>query len=194
VLSIGKVGGGNGDPSYYLDSVASGQEDYYTGGGEAPGEWAGRGADAQGLHGLVEDEAFLGVLEGTRGDSVLGYDLTFSAPKSVSILYGIADAAVSRAARSAHDAAVRDALGYLEREACWTRRGRNGRLLLHGEGLTVALFRHRSSRAGDPQLHTHAVVATAHPPRAGRRPSMGARSTPTRARPASSTRRRCGRN
>jgi conjugative relaxase-like TrwC/TraI family protein len=161
VLSIGKIGGGNGDPSYYLDAVASGQEDYYTGSGEAPGTWVGRGAAARGLEGRVEDDMFLRVFDPTDGNnkSVLAYDLTFSAPKSVSILYGVSDDETSRLARAAHDAAVRDALGYLEREACWTRRGRNGVQLLKGDGLTIAAFRHRSSRAGDPQLHTHAVVA-----------------------------------
>jgi conjugative relaxase-like TrwC/TraI family protein len=164
VLSIGKIGGGNGDPSYYLDAVTSGQEDYYTGSGEAPGTWIGRGAAARGLEGLVKDDTFLRVLDPTDGNnnkSLLAYDLTFSAPKSVSILYGVADDEISRLARAAHDAAVRDALGYLEREACWTRRGRNGVHLLKGDGLTIAAFRHRSSRAGDPQLHTHAVVANA---------------------------------
>jgi conjugative relaxase-like TrwC/TraI family protein len=164
VLSIGKIGVGNGDPSYYLDAVSSGQEDYYTGSGEAPGTWVGRGAAARGLEGRVEDDTFLRLLDPTDGNnnkSVLAYDLTFSAPKSVSILYGVADDETSRNARAAHDAAVRDALGYLEREACWTRRGRNGVHLIKGDGLTIAAFRHRSSRAGDPQLHTHAVVVNA---------------------------------
>jgi conjugative relaxase-like TrwC/TraI family protein len=162
VLSIGKVGSGKGDPSYYLDTVATGREDYYTGTGEGPGRWAGRGAAARGLSGRVEDDDFLHVLDpdGAAGNrSVLAYDLTFSAPKSVSVLYGVGDDKVSRAVRDAHDAAVLDALGYLEREACWTRRGRNGVRVLRGEGLMAALFRHRSSRAGDPQLHTHAVIA-----------------------------------
>jgi conjugative relaxase-like TrwC/TraI family protein len=162
VLSIGKVGSGKGDPSYYLDTVATGREDYYTGVGEAPGRWAGRGAAARGLSGRVEDDDFLHVLDpdGAAGNrSVLAYDLTFSAPKSVSVLYGVGADKVSRAVRNAHDAAVLDALGYLEREACWTRRGRNGVRVLRGDGLTAALFRHRSSRAGDPQLHTHAVIA-----------------------------------
>jgi conjugative relaxase-like TrwC/TraI family protein len=161
VLSIGKVGGGNGDPSYYLGTVATGREDYYTGTGEAPGRWAGRGAAARGLSGRVADDAFLQVLDpGTNSNrSVLAYDLTFSAPKSVSVLFGVGDEQMSRAVRDAHDAVVLDALGYVEREACWTRRGRNGVRALRGDGLTVALFRHRSSRAGDPQLHTHAVIA-----------------------------------
>jgi conjugative relaxase-like TrwC/TraI family protein len=161
VLSIGKVGGGQGDPRYYIDSVAKGRDDYYTGHGEAQGEWHGSGAKAQGLSGPVEDDAFLGILtEPTvRTKKVLAYDLTFSAPKSVSVIYGIGDRTVSPVAREAHDEAVREALGYLERHACWTRRGPAGKDRVQGDGLTVAAFRHRTSRAGDPQLHTHAVVA-----------------------------------
>lgn len=56
VLSIGKVGGGNGDPRYYIDNVAQGKEDYYSGRGESPGRWLGSGATAAGLSGTVDDE------------------------------------------------------------------------------------------------------------------------------------------
>ncbi|MCW3000544.1 MAG: conjugative relaxase [Solirubrobacterales bacterium] len=164
VLSIGKVGGGQGDPRYYIDSVATGRDDYYTGPGEAQGRWEGKGADTCGLTGGVEDEQFLDLLTepsttATRPKTVLAYDLTFSAPKSVSVVYGIGDRTVSPIVRAAHDDAVREAIGYLERHATWTRRGANGKHLLRGDGLAVAAFRHRTSRAGDPQLHTHAVVA-----------------------------------
>ena len=164
VLSIGKVGGGQGDPRYYIDNVATGKDDYYTGNGEAQGQWEGRGAGDRGLAGGVDDEQFLDLLTepnttATRPKTVLAYDLTFSAPKSVSVVYGIGDRTVSPVVRAAHDEAVREALGYLERHATWTRRGANGKHLLRGDGLTVAAFRHRTSRAGDPQLHTHAVVA-----------------------------------
>jgi conjugative relaxase-like TrwC/TraI family protein len=161
VLSIGKIGGGQGDPRYYIDSVAQDRADYYSGRGEAEGEWLGSGAQAQGLAGTVADDEFLGLLapDPSAVRKVLAFDLTFSAPKSVSVLYGIGDHRVARATRNAHDTAAREALGYLERHACWTRRGRAGREVVRGEGLTVAAFRHRTSRAGDPQLHTHAVVA-----------------------------------
>lgn len=166
VLSIGKVGGGQGDPRYYIDIVAQGKDDYYTGHGEAQGHWEGSGAGARGLTGGVEDEQFLGLLTepsttATRPKTVLAYDLTFSAPKSVSVIYGIGDRTVSGVVSKAHDEAVREALGYLERHATWTRRGKDDKRLLRGDGLTVAAFRHRTSRAGDPQLHTHAVVANA---------------------------------
>jgi conjugative relaxase-like TrwC/TraI family protein len=164
VLSIGKVGGGQGDPRYYIDNVAAGKDDYYIGHGETQGRWEGRGAESRGLTGGVDDEQFLSLLTepsttAARPKTVLAYDLTFSAPKSVSVVYGIGDRTVSPVVRAAHDEAVREALGYLERHATWTRRGANGRHLLRGDGLTVAAFRHRTSRAGDPQLHTHAVVA-----------------------------------
>ena len=61
----------------------------------------------------------------------------------------------------AHEAAVAEALGYLEREACRARRGRGGAVPVDGHGFVAAAFRHRSSRAGDPLLHTHVVVANA---------------------------------
>lgn len=161
MLSIGKVSGGQGDPRYYIDTVAKGKDDYYTHRGEAQGQWHGTGAQDRGLNGAVEDEQFLNLLTEPTANpkKVLAYDLTFSAPKSVSVLYGIGDREVSAAAREAHDEAVRDALDYMERHAAWTRRGRGGKHRLRGDGLTIATFRHRTSRAGDPQLHTHSVVA-----------------------------------
>jgi conjugative relaxase-like TrwC/TraI family protein len=163
VLSIGKVGGGNGDPRYYIDNVAHGKEDYYSGRGESPGVWLSSPASAAGLSGTVADEEFLQLLsvETAQPRKVLAYDLTFSAPKSVSVLYGVADRTVSPVVREAHDRAVEEALGYVERHATWTRRGHGGQRVLRGSGLSVAAFRHRSSRAGDPQLHTHAVIANA---------------------------------
>lgn len=163
ILSIGKVGGGQADPSYYVESVAQGAEDYYAGTGEAPGRWHGTGAAQQSLTGIVGDDEFLGALQANPADgkTVLGYDLTFSAPKSVSVLFGIGDDTLAAQVRDAHDQAVRQALDYVERNAAWTRRGRGGRHRLAGDGLTVATFRHRTFRAGDPQLHTHSVVANA---------------------------------
>lgn len=163
VLSIGKVGGGQADPSYYVESVAQGAEDYYAHAGEAPGRWTGKGAQARKLEGVVDEADFIATFQKDEGPgkTVLGYDLTFSAPKSVSVLFGIGDDELSAHVRAAHDEAVEQALGYLEREACWTRRGAGGCQHVRGEGLTVATFRHRTSRAGDPQLHTHAVVVNA---------------------------------
>ena len=90
---------------------------------------------------------------------VPGFDLTFSAPKSVSVLFGVGDDELRGAIQDAHDQAVREALAYVEREAGVTRRGAGGAAVIAGRGLIGAAFRHRTSRAGDPQLHTHVLVA-----------------------------------
>lgn len=57
------------------------------------------------------------------------------------------------------EVSVGAALGYLEAEACWSRRGTNGIFAVRGDGFIGAGFRHRTSRAGDPHLHTHVLVA-----------------------------------
>ncbi|UGS37204.1 hypothetical protein DSM104329_03619 [Capillimicrobium parvum] len=88
-----------------------------------------------------------------------GFDLTFSAPKSVSVLFAAGGEQVRRAVVDGHEAAVRDALGYLEREAVQVRRGAAGAIKEHAGGLIAGAYRHRTSRAGDPQLHTHVVAA-----------------------------------
>jgi conjugative relaxase-like TrwC/TraI family protein len=169
VLSIGKLG--KGAEGYYLQAVASGVEDYYLGSGEAPGRWIGDGSGRLGLSGVVVADDLRAVLDGRdpatgrsmiavrRPDRLPGFDLTFSAPKSVSLLFALSEEKTSLAVRRAHDAAVAQALGYLEREAGEVRRGRDGVDRLPGGGFVAAAFRHRSSRAGDPQLHTHVLVA-----------------------------------
>ncbi len=64
-----------------------------------------------------------------------------------------------RAISDAHEASWQAALAYLESEACVVRRGRGGAIREHGEGFVAAAFRHRTSRAQDPHLHTHVIVA-----------------------------------
>ena len=170
VLSIWKLAAGDGPERYYLEQVAQGREDYYSGEGEDPGQWAGTGTAGLGLAGTVADEAFTRLLQARdpaeggelrrplRDGAVAGYDLTFRAPKSVSIVWGTCDDTVRREIREAHDHAVGRTLGYLEREACRARRGAGGAEQVVGDGFVAAAFRHRSSRAGDPLLHTHVVV------------------------------------
>ena len=168
VLSLGKLGAGQ--QSYYLEAVARGVEDYYGGRGEMPGRWVGAGAETLALAGVVDGDALRAVLEGrdpdtgvplgrVRSDHVPGFDLTFRAPKSVSVLFGLGGFEISAQVRGAHDSAVDAALGYLERSACWSRRGTDGVHQVSGDGFVGAAFRHRSSRAGDPHLHTHVLVA-----------------------------------
>jgi conjugative relaxase-like TrwC/TraI family protein len=77
----------------------------------------------------------------------------------VSVLFAIGDGETSRTLVEAHEEAVGAAVGYLEREACRVRRGRGGRIELRAEGFVAAGYRHRMSRAGQPQLHTHVVTA-----------------------------------
>ncbi len=88
-----------------------------------------------------------------------GFDLTFSAPKRVSVVFGVGGADVRAVVRRAHERAVREAFGYLEQSAAAVRRGRGGAMVHEAGGLVAAAFQHRTSRMGDPQLHTHVLVA-----------------------------------
>jgi conjugative relaxase-like TrwC/TraI family protein len=168
VLSIGKLA--TGQERYYEQQVAQGLDDYFTGRGESPGRWLGRGAAELGLRGTVEDGE-LSVLMGGRDPragrtlreqpvKVAALDLTFSAPKSVSVLHAVADERVSAALVGCHEEAVAAALGYLEETAVFvSRRTGAGLTLRDGGGFVTAAFRDRMSRALDPQLHTHCVSA-----------------------------------
>lgn len=169
MLNIGKLA--TGGETYYLDTVASGAEDYYTGAGEADGYWTGRAAAALGLTGRVEAESLRSVLGARHPDTgepltgrasprkVPGFDCTFRAPKSVSLLYGLGDHQTAHQVRQAHDAAVVVALAYLEDSAAFSRRGHSGAERVQVTGFVAAAFRHRTSRAADPLLHTHVLVA-----------------------------------
>ena len=168
MLSIAKLAAGQ--HNYYVNAVAKGVEDYYTGKGEAPGEWLATGGSVElSLSGRVEDEALHLVLSGEdprdgapmvrHGRRVPGFDATFSAPKSVSLLYALGDPDIAREAVAAHDAAVVAAVGYLESVAAFGRRGTGGVDRVATSGFVAAAFRHRTSRSGDPQLHTHVLIA-----------------------------------
>lgn len=104
--------------------------------------------------------------EETRSGSrhaVAGYDLTFSVPKSVSVLWGLADAATQERIVEAHHAAVADVLDLFEREVAATRAGvaaGDGAVAqVEIAGVAAVAYDHYDSRAGDPQLHIHLVVA-----------------------------------
>src|SRR3954451_14251528 len=90
---------------------------------------------------------------------VAGFDLVFSPPKSVSLLHALGDEETRRAVNQAHLSAWQAALGYLEDEACVTRRGAQGVNREHAPGFVAAAYQHRTSRAQDPHLHTHVIVA-----------------------------------
>lgn len=166
MLTIGKLR----DPNYYLAQVADGLEEYYTNAKEAPGVWLSSSAERLGLCGEVDEDALHCVLDhrdpktGTRltraqgAPKVPGFDATFCAPKSVSLLFALGDPEVSNEVRNAHDAAVGAAVRTLEDFAARSRRGKAGAERLVAEGFVAAAFRHRTSRAGDPHLHTHVLV------------------------------------
>jgi conjugative relaxase-like TrwC/TraI family protein len=169
VLSIGKVGAGNW--RYYQNSVAAGLEDYYAGEGESPGRWMGRadligatlGADVTEAEASLvlasrigPDGTMLGRAPSAR--SVNAFDATFSAPKSVSVLYALGDPGVTLAVTQAQDAAVAAGLEYLDAHASFTRMGQGGSAVVDSDGLVALAYRHRTSRSLDPQLHDHVLV------------------------------------
>jgi conjugative relaxase-like TrwC/TraI family protein len=94
-----------------------------------------------------------------RAQTVAGFDLTFSPVKSVSTLWAVAEPAVAATIEQAHQAAVNDALSFIEQQALYTRTGPQGIRQVNVQGLVGAAFTHRDSRAGDPDLHTHVAVA-----------------------------------
>jgi len=157
---------------YYVRDLVPGRAEETLVAGESPGRWAGRGSASLGLIGPVETTGFTEVLAGRdpvsgsglrspRGDRpVSGFDLTFCAPKSVSVLHLLAPAELGAAVGTAHREAVADAVGYLERNGHGVRRVRSGEVHhLATTGVVAAGFVHRTSRALDPHLHTHLVAA-----------------------------------
>lgn len=148
--------------------------------GEVPGLWTGKQADALGLAGDVTHEDLLALLEGRDPVSgtqlgrrfsdremkdsdrvekaVAGFDATFSAPKSISVLWALTQ---DERFLEAHDVAVSAALAHLERFGSTTRvrAGKGVRLHPDSCGLIMAKFRQTTSRADDPDLHTHCVIS-----------------------------------
>lgn len=164
MLNLTPISGNN---QFAAAGYFSAVDDYYE--QERPGEWQGRGAEALGLAGGVDKAQFARLLDGQlpNGDRIqttfdgatkrkrMGLDLTFSAPKSVSMQALIAG---DHAVTVAHDRAVARAMEQVEAlaQARIKRQGVSCRE--RTANLVVAKFRHQVSRAKDPQLHTHAVV------------------------------------
>lgn len=176
MLSIGSVGVGGID--YYTSELAESREDYYTGHGEAPGRWGGALAGEVGLAGQVEPEVFHRLLSGGtvidadgqehtvgvsenagNGVSVRAVDLTFSPDKTFSALHAMAPPEVQARMLAVHHEAVAATMARIQADACITRRGKGGAKSVDGAGMIWAEFDHRTSRAADPQVHTHVVVA-----------------------------------
>jgi conjugative relaxase-like TrwC/TraI family protein len=179
-----------GQEAYQLSGVAQSLDAYYTGAGEVAGQWIGGGAARLDLAGVVDADDLRAVLAGMApGNGGLtpngtqprphprrapGFDLTFKAPKSASVLYAVSDdPRIQAAIIEAGEAATHQAIGWLEREVVRVRRGSHNTawLAAHEDstsarahqlqtsGVVAASFRHRTSRAGDPLLHWHCLVA-----------------------------------
>ena len=170
VATIGK----GVDPGYYLRC-----SEYYLGGSEPPGVWlsgpatlgvaVGRTVEAdvfERVHaGLTPDGRPL--VRGRQDKRVANFDLTCSAPKSVSIVYALADEADRRAIERAQARAVAAVADLLGREAGFIRRGRGGAVVLPA-ALSIAAFQHAEARPAvhadgrrfaDMDLHTHLCIA-----------------------------------
>jgi conjugative relaxase-like TrwC/TraI family protein len=167
-------------PDYYIDQVAPDRHDYLAGAGEAPARWEGTWANVLGVTGEVTEDGFRPMFEerhpvtGERlkkhaNKKVAGWDITFSPPKSISTLWAITPEHIAEEVREADRVARTIGLAQFERYACVARLGRNGVDRQPGLGFLAAAYEHRLSRDGDPQLHTHQVVANAVEAADGRR-------------------------
>jgi conjugative relaxase-like TrwC/TraI family protein len=151
---------------YYVE----GQLGYYVDRGEPPGVWRGRGAARLGLRGEVDEDDFLALMAGEdpatcrllgtphTEKTVRAFDVTCSAPKSVSVLFAVGDPAVRQQVLDGHDAAVAAVVDWIEGHAHCRYRIDGEVCVLDAEGITAAVFRQHTSRALDPQVHTHVVV------------------------------------
>jgi conjugative relaxase-like TrwC/TraI family protein len=162
VLGIHRVGAARAD--YYLADLAT----------ELPvsgeGRWAGGAAVGLGLEGPLDPDRFRLVLEsrhpwtgrpmGSGRTHVAGVDLTFSAPKSVSVLFALGGTEVAVRVAEAHRQAVSGAVAYVERHALGAVRSEGTeRHVIPTSGMVAGAFTHAVNRNHDPHLHSHVVMA-----------------------------------
>jgi len=152
------------------DGANRGAEDYYTESGHTQGRWLGSGAAELGLAGEVDEQAFdrlAGGFHPETGDALVqragdghrpGWDLTFSAPKSVSVVWGIAEREQREAIERAHTQAVERTLNFAEQQRLFVTRRGHGGIERETARPIIAAYVHGTSREADPQLHTHAFV------------------------------------
>ncbi|AUS41341.1 AAA family ATPase [Ralstonia solanacearum] len=164
MLNVTPIRGNN---QYAAAHYFSSADDYYA--KENPGEWQGEGAQHLGLTGPVEQAQLSRLLDGqlpngeriqttfdpTDNKKRMGLDLTFSAPKSVSMQALVAG---DREVTAAHDRAVTRALEQVERLAEARKKVKGKSYRERTGNMVIGKFRHEMSRAKDPQLHTHSVV------------------------------------
>lgn len=169
MLVVGKVG--RTRASYYLGHLTP-ADDPRGGLSERPGQWLDGAAARFGLAGTPVGPESLGHLLAGRDPrdgarlhpaidrvKVAAFDLTFAAPKSVSLLHALGPAEAADEVVAAHARSVEAALSYVARQGLAVRRrAAGGSELLPADGMLGASFVHRTSRASDPHLHTHALV------------------------------------
>ncbi len=155
-----------GSTEYY------GADNYYFDDGRASTQWFGKGAAALGLSGEVGRDEYGAMYKGHLPNGIKlgrmkdgewkhypGWDLTFAAPKSVSVM---AEVVGDRRLIDAHDKAVREALAWVEAEHAVTRIRQDNKIHpVHTGSIATAIYRHDISRAEDPHLHSHAIVMNA---------------------------------
>ena len=174
MLSVGAMGAGS--VSYYANLA---KEDYYNNEQEPEGVWLGTGAERLGLKGVIKEEELRNVFRGFSPDGERklvqnagkmtgeksrdsGWDLTFSAPKSISLVAAVADEQTRQVIEKAHFAAIRDVMKEVENSTI-TRKGKGGKIYEKAD-IVCATFQHSTSRAvnneflPDMQLHTHVLV------------------------------------
>ena len=178
VATISARGGAKSALAYYSHLSA---DNYYTRDGEPPGRWAGEGAERLSLEGpgtRAEFEAALTGLDPKTGARLAargginkthsaGWDMTFSAPKSVSVMWALSEKETRDRIENAHVKAVLKATKALEQTSAWARRGQGGRVKERTAGLLMAQFDHHTSRDLDPQLHTHSFIFNLAPRKDG---------------------------
>ncbi len=161
---LGIHGVGRDGADYYLSDLA--QELPVA----EPGCWVGTAARGLGLDGPLGPVGLSRLLGGTHprtgqpmGSGRVGlaaFDLTFSAPKSASVLFALGGEAAARQVVGVHADAVAGALTYLERHAVTAvRRSGGERVVIPTTGMVAARFTHAVNRNGDPHLHSHVVMA-----------------------------------
>ena len=173
MMSFKSIGAGKdaSASAEYYENLAT--EDYYNEGGEPPGKWIGEHAKALGMDGeQVAKGELAAALKGfhpSTGEVLAknagenhkgGYDFVFSAPKSVSTIWAVGDKDTQRSISEAQQKSVEAAIKYAEQNAFHTRAGHAGEHhIQHQSGILAATYEHSTSREGDPQLHTHTVIA-----------------------------------
>ena len=163
MLSVANVRSASGAANYFASDNYYSKDD-----ADRSGQWVGKGAEAMGLAGQVDAKGFDKLLKGVLPDGTrvgheqqhrAGTDLTFSLPKSWSVLALVGG---DRRITESYREAVIETLKWAEKNAAETRLVQNGKVRTVATGnLTVALFQHDANRNQEPNLHFHAVVANA---------------------------------